>query len=447
MRTSILLALTLAACNGDQTYATNTAPVADAGADVIVPADQPVTLDGRASYDADGNPITYHWTFDHVPEGSALPERQAPFHPNHGSDGVTTFSPDAVGIYLVELRVHDGQRESEPSFVLVTAGDPEVMPVANAGPDLTVDLGTTVEVDGRASSDPLGGSLAYTWSLSDAPYNSVLTTASMTGADASVASFTPDVAGDYTVSLVVANTMSSSAADSIAVTVTGENLPPVADAGADAFDFDCTTQVLDASASSDPEGARLSYFWELQEAPADSRADGSNFEDRSAAVTDFWPDVAGTYLLSVSAFDGELWSEPDFVTLDLSERLINSAPLVSAGSDRIESMGTAECTHDGGWVCQRCTPLEVDLGSDGSITDVDGDPVEVYWTVLEGTASLTSDDTLETSAFLDAVVPSQAGACTEETFRFQLTATDCPGLATVDRIVILGECCGVVATP
>ncbi len=73
-------------------------------------------------------------------------------------------------------------------------------PIANAGDNQTGKTGTVVTLDGRGSSAPGGGALTYSWSFSTVPKNS---TARLTNNTSDRATFTPDKAGTYVVSLVV----------------------------------------------------------------------------------------------------------------------------------------------------------------------------------------------------------------------------------------------------
>jgi hypothetical protein len=90
----------------------NSAPVANAGADQSVYLGDTVTLDGNGSSDVDGDPLTYFWSLITVPEGSAAvlddPTAVAP-----------TFVPDLPGVYVAQLIVNDGTKDSEPDSIMV----------------------------------------------------------------------------------------------------------------------------------------------------------------------------------------------------------------------------------------------------------------------------------------------------------------------------------------
>lgn len=90
----------------------NTAPIADAGADVDTIIGESVALDGSGSSDPDGDPIAFGWALVSQPEGSAA-----------SLTGEATESPSLVpdrpGTYEVELVVDDGSCGSEPDTVNV----------------------------------------------------------------------------------------------------------------------------------------------------------------------------------------------------------------------------------------------------------------------------------------------------------------------------------------
>lgn len=423
--------------------ATNRAPVAEAGSNIRQPADGAVQLSGTAT-DPDGDsPLVFHWSFDRVPDGSEVATRESPFSKNNAADATSpTFMPDRVGTYIVSLKVNDGTTDSTPDAVIITVVEPDNLPVANAGADLSVAQGATAGLNGAGSFDPQGRVLTYAWTLVDRPAASAVT--SLTGADTAAASFVPDARGVYTANLVVSNGLASSIGDAVVVTVTGTDGAPVANAGEDQAVEDCTSLTLNCGASVDPDGDVLTYQWAIQSKPAGSSA---TFGDAAAASTSFWADQAGSYVLSCAVSDGANWSTPDTVTLTAGERASNSEPVVNAGADMTVSGGTAECSLSGyTYTCDECGAVSVSLGTDATISDPDRDPYSIEWSVLEGNATIASTGTLQTTAVLSDAEPTEPGECEDVEFKFQLRSQDCTGAETKDTISYTVTCCGVSDT-
>jgi len=227
----------------------NTAPVANAGSAQTVAVNALVTLNGSASSDANGDSLTYSWSFTSKPSGSTATLLNA-------TAVNPTFTADVAGSYVVSLTVNDGKTNSAASSVTITCTD---APVANAGTAQSVLIGDTVTLDGSASSDPNGDTLTYSWSFTSSPAGSNATLSSTT---AIKPTFTADVVGPYILSLIVNDGKVSSAAAT--VTITAFNSPPTANAGPDQSGVIAGTSVqLDGSGSS---GAIQSYNWSRQSA-------------------------------------------------------------------------------------------------------------------------------------------------------------------------------------
>ncbi|MBN1334618.1 MAG: hypothetical protein JXB39_01525 [Deltaproteobacteria bacterium] len=427
-----------------QPQTSNTPPRANAGADITQSGDEVVELDGSGSFDADGDPLKYHWSFEYLPETSGVDERLAPFTVNHSAEAVTTtFAPDMAGTYVVELVVNDDRANSAPDYVVVTITGQDEIPVANAGEDATVKLGLEVNLNGSRSYDPAGHPLTYQWGLVDVPAASHLTLDSLVGATTATPTFQPDVMGVYVANLVVSNGFAVSAPDAVVVTVVGSNGPPVANGGEDFTAEDCTAIVLDASASVDPDGDALSYFWELQQKPAESGSSNADFSDRTAQTTTFWVDVAGIYVFSVAVTDGTYWSSPDIVTGTIIERKYNSDPVVEAGIDGSFEGGSAECEElSYVWECDECAAVSTTIGNEAFIHDPDDDPYTFVWSVIDGSATIDDPYSLITTVVLSGATPAEPGACEPNDFTFQLEATDCPGSVIADTVTMTVVCCG-----
>jgi hypothetical protein len=119
----------------------NEPPIANAGPDQIVeltsPAGAEVTLDGSASFDPDGDLLTYVWTWD----GSS-------------TSGVTTTVTMPMGITTVTLEVSDGQyTDTDTADIIVQDTTPPVVNVVSPTTDLAVQDGQIL----KASASDLSG--------------------------------------------------------------------------------------------------------------------------------------------------------------------------------------------------------------------------------------------------------------------------------------------------
>lgn len=422
----------------------NSAPTADAGVNVSGTTNTAVTVNGSSSSDPDGDTLRYDWSFVHVPEGSALATREAPFSKNHSADATQpSFTPDVAGTYLVQLVVNDGHVDSSPDQVVVTITASSELPVAKAGTDQSVAAGTTVTLDGSNSYDPKGLGLTYAWTLVDRPDSSSASLSDTTAAQPTLAT---DARGTYIASLVVYNGSQYSSADTVSVTATGTDHAPTANAGADQLSAeDCTTVNLDCSASADPDGDTLQYVWEIQSKPATSALTNDSFSDRTAAKPTLYLDQAGDYTFSCAVSDGTTWSTPDTMKVKAAERSVNSKPVVDAGAAQTFDGGTGTCKEDGyAYSCKACADVTATLGADAVVTDPDGDPITYTWSLKtsDGSATITSANSLSTTVTLEDAEPTEPNVSEDTTYEFQLTATDCTGATTTDTVVLTVSCLG-----
>ncbi len=305
-------------------------PVADAGVDQSVVLGDSVALDASGSVDCDAegeSAAVYTWSLDTLPEGSALDDSVFGENANNAAQA-TGFTPDVLGTWVVTLVVsHDGQSSAE-DITIVTVESGSQAPVADCGGDVEVLVGQLAELDGSGSSDPEGEELSYAWELSSVPTGSSVH--GLFGADTAVASLVPDIAGYYSVGLVVSDGELSSETAYCTVTAVDPNYPPIADAG-EGGEVICEDRSLqlDGYGSFDPEGEELSYRWDLLDKPEGSEAGVECLDSGEAcygALSDIFSpnpvftwDVEGSYSFQLEVSDGEQWSAPDVVTYMVSD--------------------------------------------------------------------------------------------------------------------------------
>ena len=133
----------------------------------------------------------------------------------------------------------------------------------------------------------------------------VRTNADINGAEQSQASFAPDVAGVYILKLTVSDGVTSDS-DDVQITVRVENVPPIANAGADQTIVKGTEAMLDGRGSNDPDNGPqpLSYSWRIVSKPTASKLTDADIIGSETATPKLLPDVTGSYVLELEVFDG-----------------------------------------------------------------------------------------------------------------------------------------------
>lgn len=208
----------------------------------------------------------------------------------------------------------------------------------SAGADQTVELGTSIYLEGR----PRSPDLIYTWSFQSKPVESLLRDTSfhypgfVDWSDEPTTYFDPDVPGDYVVAMRVlsyAGLLDGEPwSNPSSVTITVTNTAPVADAGpAQSVPVD-TLVTLDGSASADVNHQSVSYLWELKSSPAGSTA---LLTDENTIAPTITPDLVGDYTLNLIVNDGFLDSTPSILILSVSP----AGTVISAGADQLAMVG------------------------------------------------------------------------------------------------------------
>lgn len=284
------------------------------------------------------------------------------------------------------------------------------VPVANAGPDQTVELGTTVTVDGAGSTVCQTDARSYKWTFEAVPTDSSVDEGSLSDNESATAvavAFTPDVPGDYVLSLQVSDGEHNSAPDLVVITVTSDDAPPVADCGDDVAGKVGERSTLDGSGSYDPEGAALTYAWSLASTPDCSGLESRDLYNDATATPSIIPDCDGIFVLSLVVSDGYQWSEPDLCYVDVASD--NRVPIADAGdSDTLSP----------------CIEGTIHLDGYGSY-DLDGDALTYAWSLVSapaGSSASDADFSDSTAAAPTFVLPDDP--VVEGVYTFQLQVYD-----------------------
>jgi hypothetical protein len=330
--------LTLGGVACYETSAPNSPPIA-----VIFPANTAVvnrltTLDGKASFDANGDPLSFTWSLISIPPGAATPSLSG------DRTALMSFTPTSSGDYVFGMKVSDGVFSSDMTYVTVRAYPTVAAPVAVTPALVNAVVNTTVYIDGAQSTVDPSRSLTYDWKSISSPVGVL----PLTGANRPTLTFVPSVVGSYVFSLSVSDGLTTSSPAIAVVNVDTGNLPPTANAGTN-FSVPLGTQVTLNGSATDPNNDALTYQWVVNALPVGSTATTSNALSNATTLTpSFIADTLGTYVFGLIARDGQSQSQISTVAVTTNSptpiarpALLSSAamPYVLDGSASSSSIG------------------------------------------------------------------------------------------------------------
>ena len=135
----------------------NEPPIANAGSGQTTFRGALVVLEGTQSQDPEGAPLTFQWTILSQPPGSAVTL-------SNSTSSRPQFTPQVLGSYVFQLVVNDGEFNSAPATVQVTAVNQ--LPTANANGPYTGAAGVPIQFSGTGS-DPDGDPVTFNWDFGD----------------------------------------------------------------------------------------------------------------------------------------------------------------------------------------------------------------------------------------------------------------------------------------
>jgi hypothetical protein len=275
-----------------------------------------VTLNGSNSSDPDDGIASYFWE----QTGGTLIILSDP------SVAQPTFTSPLVGggatSLTFRLTVADGLGLESTDICIVNVSTGNLPPTANAGVNQTVNIGTTVTLNGSNSSDPDGSITAYLWEQTG---GTAVTLSSTTAAQPTFTAPNVGSGGEsLTFQLTVTDDVGLKATDAISVNILWVNAPPTANAGPDQTVDEGATVTLNGSNSSDPDDGLASYLWEQTGgAPVTLSDVGANQPTFVAPAVDL-NGTTLTFRLTVEDFGG--LQSTDVVSVIVSDNGIAGFP-------------------------------------------------------------------------------------------------------------------------
>lgn len=370
----------------------NLLPIANAGYDQVLTLPVNSGILYGSMMELDGVVWYVNWTKISGPAQYTISPPNQPY---------TWFSNLVQGVYQFEMRVQDNQGGVSRDTVTITvlAGAPNQLPVANAGPDQTVNLPGTLQLNG-SGTDADGIISSYLWTKLTGPsqYNIV----SPTQAQTTVNNL---VAGTYTFELSVTDNVGGIGRDTISVTVNpAPNQPPIADAGADILINLPTNSATLNGSGTDVDGNIISYSWSKIAGP--SQFNIANTSSAQTAITNL---IQGLYSFELTVMDNNGATGKDTVVVVVNPAS-NQPPVANAGNNQTITLPVNTVTFN------------------GNGTDADGNIVSYQWTKISGPASFVIVSPTQPQTVINSLV--------QGVYQFELRVTDNSGAFGRDTVTI-----------
>lgn len=384
----------------------NQAPAVDAGTPIALDFPAAAALNGSVTDDGLPDPpsaVSTSWSQVSGPGTVSFANSSA-------TATSATFS--ASGVYTLRLSADDGELQAADEVVVSVNG----APAAAAGADLTITLPASAALNASVSDDGLPNppaALTTNWTAVSGPGTVSFADA---GAVDTTASFS--AAGTYLLR-ITADDGSQSVSDDVQVTVNPPpNTAPSVSAGGDISVGLPAAAALNGSVSDDglpnPPGT-VTTGWSQISGPGTV-----TFGDAAAVATSASFSSAGTYVLRLSADDGEFTVSDDVQVIASNTPPPNDPPVVGAGADQTITLPAA-------------TALA------GSVSD-DGQPnppgtTTSNWTVVSGPGSVTFGDA--------SVTATSASFSAAGVYLLRLTADDSALSASDDVQITVNPAAGI----
>ncbi|MCR4157901.1 PKD domain-containing protein [Kerstersia gyiorum] len=245
-----------------------------------------------------------------------------------------------------------------------TAQKPSAVIKADA---TTVSMGTTVTLDGSASTSPNNGTLNYQWALLNKPAGSH---ADLSGQNSATSSFLADQPGEYQATLIVNDGTAGSDAANLTITATNPNPVAIIDP-AEQTVLQGSVVRLNGEKSLAPHGENhngLQYQWTIVEQPQGTPQ--TILSDPNSRETSFFAEKNGAYRVSLTVTHGQRTSTTVETLIKVNNG--NSAPVAVLNVPETAFIGDT-----------------ITLDGSGS-HDPDGDELKYHWIIPNSVANVTS---------------------------------------------------------